>query len=176
MKPLRYPTKKEESDYMRERKAQNLARVPFLKAENWFHDDYLRLLPKEQRFKFSRQASWGYRLFDFWFATLGVAIEVDGPEHDLSYDAYRDRYNFLRSGIVVLRVPNFNEVAANSVIADLKGECSWQERRGAMGLLTKASTHASRRELATSGDWQEALRRISAAGLYCSYARPPADA
>lgn len=170
MKPLRYPTKKEESDYMRMRKEQNLKRVPFLKAENWFHDAYLVDLPKDPRFKFSRQACWGYRLFDFWFASLGVAIEIDGPEHDSAYDSHRDRYNFLRSGIVVLRVKNFDMETAVRAIEDLRKECLWAERREAMGLLTKSSTRASRRELAKSGDWQEALQRVEKAGLFCSYA------
>lgn len=168
MKPLRYPTKKEESDYMRMRKEQNLARVPFLKAEGWFHDTYLVDLPKDPRFKFSRQAAWGYRLFDFWFAVLGVAIEVDGPEHDQEYDAYRDRYNFLRSGVVVIRVPNFDEAAAISAIKKLMAECSWRNRREALGLSVRSKK--GRRLLAEDGDIQAGVRMVLEAGLFCSYA------
>ena len=28
--------------------------------------------------RWSRQAIWGKRIFDFWCATLGIAVEVDG--------------------------------------------------------------------------------------------------
>jgi very-short-patch-repair endonuclease len=172
MKPLKFPTKKEESEYMRERKAQNRARIPWLKAERWFLETYLANLSAEPRNKFSRQASWGYRLFDFWFHDRGVVIEVDGPEHNKGYDAYRDKYNFLRSGIIVLRVRNFNAPDAERAIGELSKECSWEDRRRAMGLLTSEASRRGRRELADNSDWQEALRRIADAGLYCSYGGP----
>jgi very-short-patch-repair endonuclease len=172
VKPLRFPTKKEESDYMRMRQDQNLARARSLKSENWFFEGYLASLPTERRFKFTRQASWGYRLFDFWFHDRGAAVEIDGPEHNAARDAYRDKYNFLRSGIIVLRVRNFNDDDAVRAVENLQRECAWQERRAAMGLLTAASSRRGRRELSENGDWQEALRRISDAGLFCSYGKP----
>lgn len=172
MKPLKYQISAESHQYMRMRKEQNLARIPRLKAENWFCSEYLGTLPNERRFKFSRQASWGYRLFDFWFHDRGVAIEVDGPEHDAGYDAYRDKYNFLRSGIVVIRVRNFNESDAAEAMAHLRQECSWDDRRIAMGNVTAGSSKWAVHELARNGDWQEALRRLDEAGLYCSYGKP----
>jgi very-short-patch-repair endonuclease len=172
MKPLRFTTKKEEHEYMRERKAQNRARIPWLKAERWFLEGYLGKLPSETRFKFSRQATWGYRLFDFWFHDRGVVVEIDGPEHNAGYDAYRDRYNFLRSGIIVLRVRNFHENDALTAVDNLQRECSWESRRRAMGLLTNSSSKRGRRELADNSDWQEALHRIEGAGLFCSYGKP----
>lgn len=170
MKPLKFPTKKEEHAYMRERKLQNRARLPWLKAERWFLEKYLAPLPAT--FKFTRQAEWGYRIFDFWFHDIGVVIEVDGPEHNAGYDAYRDTYNFLRSGIVVLRVGNFDADQAAEAIAHLQQECSWKDRRRALGLMTSEASFKGRRELARNGDWQEALRRIANAGLYCSYGKP----
>lgn len=172
MKPLRFPTKKEEHAYMRERKLQNRARLPWLKAERWFLENYLRALPTQREYKFTRQAEWGYRIFDFWFHDRGVVIEVDGPEHNSGYDAYRDTYNFLRSGIVVLRVRNFHEGDAAIAIENLQMECSWTERRRALGLLTKEASRRGRRALAANTDWQEALRRIEEAGLFCSYGKP----
>lgn len=172
MKPLKFPTKKEEHAYMRERKLQNRARLPWLRAERWFLDNYLSKLPGDPEFKFNRQAEWGYRIFDFWFHDRGIVIEVDGPEHNRGYDAYRDTYNFLRSGIVVLRVRNFNGADADAAIANLLRECSWTDRRRAMGLLTSESSRRGRRELAENADWQEALRRIDEASLFCSYGKP----
>ena len=131
MKPLKFPTKKEEHAYMRERKLQNRARLPWLKAEAWFLENYLNGL--SGGFSFTRQAEWGYRIFDFWFHRQGVVIEVDGPEHNKGYDAYRDRYNFLRSGIIVLRVRNYSAEDAAAAISNLKCECLWVDRRRAMG-------------------------------------------
>lgn len=172
MKPLRFPTKKEEHAYMRERKLQNRARLPWLKAEKWFLETHLAKLSRDPALKFTRQAEWGYRIFDFWFHDRGVVIEVDGPEHNRGYDAYRDTYNFLRSGIVVLRVRNFDEVGASAAIANLLQECSWTDRRRALGLLTGEASRRGRRELAANADWQEALRRLDEAGLFCSHGKP----
>lgn len=92
---------------MRERKAQNVAQAEGNAAEEWMQ----RLLATTHR-RWTRQAIWGHRIFDFWSAELGAAVEVDGWSHDADYDAYRDEYNFRRSGIVVLRVPNFDRRGA----------------------------------------------------------------
>lgn len=69
-------------------------------------------------------------MFDFWNAGLGIAIEIDGAEHDPVYDQYRDRYNYYRSGILVLRVPNFDDAAMDLAI----------------DVIRNAETHAERKE------------------------------
>ena len=125
---MRWVTNKCESDYMRNRQAQNKARCVSSAAEQWMADKL-----SGAGIKFTRQAMWGYRLFDFWIATLGIAIEVDGPEHDQEYDAFRDRYNYLRSGIVVLRVKNFDEESAATVIQKLRESELWKVRRLRIG-------------------------------------------
>jgi len=79
--------------------------------------------------QWTRQAQWGWRLFDFWCHELGIAVEVDGPEHDQAKDAKRDAYNLKRSGILVLRVRNQNEGDAAKALADIQAACTWQERR-----------------------------------------------
>ena len=114
---------------MQERKRQNRVRIGKSKAEEWFA---AKLTSSGERW--TRQAQWGYRLFDFWCARLGVAIEVDGAEHRAAIDRYRDAYNFQRSGIVVLRIPNFDEKAAEAVLAKVAAEVAWSERRNALGL------------------------------------------
>jgi very-short-patch-repair endonuclease len=172
LKPLRYPTKSDEHAYMKMRKQQNVATSGKSRAENWFLNQHLEPIKIFPGLKFSRQAVWGYRIFDFWFAEKGVCIEVEGPEHNAGYDQYRDQYNFLLSGIVVLRVKNFNEDDAEIATTKLLLECSWAKRREAMGLLTKKASMKGRRVLALNGDWQEALRLIDKAGLYCSYGKP----
>ena len=104
MKALRGLTNSEKHRYMRHRKEQNRIQSKRSSAETKV---VARL--KQTPWKWSRQSTWGYRLFDFWCKELGVVIEVDGPEHDQEYDSYRDEYNFRRSGIVVLRIQNHDE-------------------------------------------------------------------
>ncbi len=131
---MRYTTNKEQHAYMKMRKEQNYKRCFNLDSENWFNDK----LKKRVGFNFSRQAQWGYRIFDFWFPILGIAIEIDGKEHDKGYDSFRDKYNFERSGIIVLRIPNYNEGIADVIIKQINSTVeTWLERRKRMGLLTK---------------------------------------
>lgn len=129
MKPLKWCTKKSESDYMRKRQAQNRALCVTNGNENW-----MAAKLETTGMKWTRQAWWGYRLFDFWNATLGIAVEVDGPEHDKAYDAHRDEYNFRRSGILVLRVRNLSEDDATRALDAIANAEPWKERRQAMGL------------------------------------------
>jgi very-short-patch-repair endonuclease len=84
--------------------------------------------------KWTRQSAHGFRLFDFWCASLGVAVEVDGPEHKPAVDAEADRLAWEISGILVLRVPNFSEEVAAAVLARIAAAESWKDRRIRMGL------------------------------------------
>ena len=129
MKKLRYTTNKEQHEYIGRRKEQNLSKALVNDNENWMFDKL-----KQTEWKWKRQSQWGYRIFDFWCHKLGVAIEVDGPEHDEKYDAYRDEYNFRRSGIVVLRVRNKNEPDANECILYLSILDTWKDRKAALGI------------------------------------------
>lgn len=129
MEQLNWCCTKEDAAYMRMRKAQNIERSIHNPNENWMAE---RL--KVTGIKFSRQAIWGYRLFDFWNHVLGVAIEVDGDEHNPNYDAYRDEYNFRRSAIVVLRARNQDESDADKIIAKLATLTSKIERRSIIGI------------------------------------------
>ena len=133
MKPLRWPTDAEQHAYMRERQAQNKAKTKNNKNERWAAG---RL--KESVKKWTEQAQWGYRLFDFWCAELGVAVEIDGPEHNQKYDAHRDEYNYRRSGIVVLRVRNRNEEDMRRCLLAIASECSWKDRKEKMGIASKS--------------------------------------
>lgn len=140
MKPLRWPARAEEAEYMRMRKGQNLRCARNNSNENWFAGK----LDKSGH-KWSRQATWGYRVFDFWCHELGIAIEVGGPEHNRTYDAYRDEYNLRRSGTVVLRVRNRNEVDAAKALSVIAAFETWKERREKLGL--NAPSKSGRRHL-----------------------------
>lgn len=95
---------------MREMQALNKAR--YVPAEEWA---WKRI--RKTGGKWERQAIWSCRIFDFFSIKRGIAVEIDGDTHNPTYDAIRDEYNFFRSGIVVLRVRNFNEADLDAAIA-----------------------------------------------------------
>lgn len=113
---------KEHSDHMAMRQTQNRARnVP---AENWF----AAKLPATN-LRWTRQARWGFRLFDFWCHEIGIAIEIDGAGHNAVIDAERDAIENERSCIIVLRVRNFNEDDAREAIERVGTSLLWNDRR-----------------------------------------------
>jgi len=124
-----WPTTKEESEHMRMRQIQNKIVSKFNSAENLVFD-YL----KTTDYKWTRQAIWGVRLFDFWCGKLGIAIEVDGEEHDSKRDFGRDRVDFKVSGIVVIRVRNYNIDDIKKALLKVKSSENWNERRASLGL------------------------------------------
>jgi len=127
---------------MRMRLAQNKERSSKNANELWA----LEIL-KTTPYKWTPQAQWGYRIFDFWCAKLGVAIELDGKEHDADYDAYRDEYNYRRSGVVVLRVPNGDRERLDKIVAALPAMGDWKERKARMGI--DGNTKKDRRKLSS---------------------------
>lgn len=157
MKSLRTPYNHEQSEYMRQRREQNSQRCSFSGAENWFHEQLTVG-------KWKRQHAWGYRVFDFWCQKLGCAVEVDGPEHAPSYDAYRDEYNFRRSGIVVLRVRNFNTQDAAKCLETIRLLGTWEERREQLGL--QCHTKKGKRHL-SSQPFDHSMLREYVDGLSC---------
>jgi very-short-patch-repair endonuclease len=128
---MEWPVNSQHHRHMKMRQQQN--RVSCLKspAEN----EVSKALKKSSR-KWTRQAQWGFRLFDFWCSELGVAIEVDGAGHDKVKDAESDKRMFERSGIIVFRLKNFDPV--EPVLKKIEKLESWIKRRENMGLLTKA--------------------------------------
>ena len=141
MKPLRYPTNRKEHEYMKGRQQQNRANCIKNENERWFLDKL-----GKTAYKWTQQAQWGYRIFDFWSFELGVAIEIDGSEHKVDNDHYRDEYNFRRSGIVVLRVRNRNEEDAALALGLIEKLGTWHTRRSQLGL--NVPTKKGRRKLA----------------------------
>jgi len=119
---MRHVNKPEQYAYMRARQRQNRVRV--IAAEEWA---WPRI--KAAGGKWERQAIWGCRLFDFFSIGRGIAVEIDGPEHIPAYDLARDQYNYFRSGIVVLRVKNFNETDLAVALAEIRKGETRKERR-----------------------------------------------
>lgn len=124
-----WPTRKEDHEYLRERQRQNRVLAVKNPNENWM----LEKLRASGR-KWTRQAIWGYRIFDFWCAEVGIAVEVDGPEHNRERDRIRDERNYWTSGIVVLRVRNRNEEDAARCLKAIAEARSWNARRAHLAL------------------------------------------
>lgn len=124
-----WPRTADQHAYMKMRQAENLARCETIRAEQWA----LSHLKGTNR-KWNRQAQWGYRLFDFWCHDLGIAVEIDGETHDADYDAARDARNYQRSGILVLRVRNYNEEDMERALAVIASSPGWNTRRAELGL------------------------------------------
>lgn len=129
MKYLKWTVNKEQSDYMKHRQQENIERSLRNPNENWMAE---RL--KETGMKWTRQARWGYRLFDFWNKDKGIAVEVDGPEHRKDVDAFHDDENYKISGILVIRVRNRNEADADKAIKTIKSAGTWHDRRVLLGI------------------------------------------
>jgi len=143
LKQLNWPTNKEMAAYMKNRRNQNHKKCLTNKNENWMFD----ILKTRTSYKWKRQSEWGYRIFDFWCHKLGVAVEVDGKEHDWKYDNYRDEYNFRRSGIIVLRVRNGSEHDATDCIETINRLNTHQERKAELGI--NANTVKGKRVLSS---------------------------
>ena len=119
---MRWIVRRDQAEYMRKRQSQNQKKT--VEAEVWAKQ---RL--KQTNRNWTQQAIWGCRLFDFWCHELGIAVEIDGLTHDKNYDKARDEYNFFRSGIIVLRVPNYDEQSMDAAIQAIANADTWQVRK-----------------------------------------------
>lgn len=125
VKSMRWIVRSDQAKYMRERQKQNKKKI--VKAEIWAKQKL-----ETTEYKWSSQAIWGCRLFDFWCAELGIAVEIDGMTHDKVYDAVRDEYNYFRSGIIVIRVGNYDETAMQQALETIAKAETWQARKAKM--------------------------------------------
>lgn len=124
-----WPTTSQEHEFMANAQRMNRSNCTRNAAELW-----MKARLKSTPYKWTQQACWGYRLFDFWCSRLGIAVEVDGLDHDAEKDFRNDFRNYKVSGIIVLRVPNFDEKAADFALARIAISPSWNERREMLGL------------------------------------------
>lgn len=127
---MRWVVNREQADYMK--KLQNEARVLSMsnQGENWA-DGILRT----SCLHWTRKTIWGCRLFDFWNARKGVAIELDGPKPDAGDE--EDRHARERSGIAVFRVKSFDESQLRLVMSKAESLEDWGIRRERLGIPSK---------------------------------------
>ena len=82
----------------------------------------------------SRQSWWGNRFFDFWIHEKFIAIEIDGPEHRANFDEMRDRYNYIRSGILVFRAVNFDDARVSQIMEMVRASRGLSYRKENLGI------------------------------------------
>lgn len=108
LKPLKEITTKTSRKQLAKYCKFNLKNSNSNKAEQWAKKELIKLKLdlKEQYLK-------NYRIFDFYFPTYGVVIEIDGEYHtdpkQHSKDLYSDEQYFRTYGILTLRINNFDE-------------------------------------------------------------------
>ena len=125
-----WPVNKELTDHMLMRQLQHREKG-LTKAEEWFFKYYL----SKTNLKWNKQCRWGFRLFDFWNHHLGLAVEVDGPEHNTETDLIGDFKEWERSRIITIRVRNFNKDDARYFLERLPRIEPWNDRRVAAGFI-----------------------------------------
>ena len=118
------PYTAEQAAHMRMRKQQNIVKSRYSKAETWAKA-HLQMT----NYKWTRQAIRGWRIFDFWNHTLGIAVEIDGTEHDKNHDLIRDTENWETSRILIIRVNNFDDIGMTKALETIKLSQTWNERR-----------------------------------------------
>jgi very-short-patch-repair endonuclease len=110
----KWPVNKDMHAYMKAEQESSLVTCRTNANENWMRD-----ILKTSKYNWTRQAQWGYRLFDFWCSTIGVAIELEDPEQDIPISTGDDAYNYTRSGIKVIRVRSRNKTDADNALAEI---------------------------------------------------------
>lgn len=128
MGKLNWPVNRKQHAYMKRRQMQNLKQATKNESERWMRGKLM-----VTGLKWTSQAQWGYRVFDFWNHKKGIAVEVDGQGHDIAWDKFRDEYNYQRSGILVLHVRNGNEEDAKDALQVIAKAETWNERRESVG-------------------------------------------
>lgn len=131
-------TKKEHHAHMAMRQSQNRFKTAFNKAELWMAG-----VLDTTGYYWTKQAVWGFRVYDFWCPYLGIVVEVDGPNHDAEKDRQCDADDMTRSGILVLRVPNFDAEKARDVVQRIRDSATWNERRLTCRLVTIKTDYSS---------------------------------
>ena len=123
---IKWPTTSAEAAHMNEMRARNR----ILAAHN-LNERLMAEKLAATGLKWTPQATWGYRIFDFWNKEKGIAVEVDGPEHRPGWDKLRDFHNWEVSRILVLHVRNRNEGDAARALEIIAKQPSWDERHAA---------------------------------------------
>jgi len=129
--------KKKKLTHMEMRRVQNLKMALVSRAENWM----FAKLKCIQGVKWIRQYVFGYRIFDFFDKKWGIAVEVDGPEHDEEYDTLRDDKNRDENAVIIYRVNNFDGEDAKFAISRIrkfiKDGKSWAVRKSKVRVREK---------------------------------------
>lgn len=131
------PSTKEEELKMKRYKEDNINMSYNNKSENRMQG-ILTKNYKETWYKFTRQANWWFRIFDFWCDYLWVVIEVDGWYHQTEYqknkDNRYDKYHYEVNWIKVYRIKPYDDCWAVEMIKIINKEQTWKQRRMSLWL------------------------------------------
>lgn len=137
------PTEKEQQAKLREYQKINKQKTRHNVSE-WWMKGFLNDLEKETRIRFKEQCLRWNRIFDFWCANLWIAVEVDWWYHNeqrkKENDEKYDRYYYLRSGILVIRVRPFHTWDIYECIQRIKKEKPRSVRRRDMWISNKGKS------------------------------------
>ncbi len=147
---MRWVGNSQQHAYMKTRREQNLSISEQSAAEKWAAEH----LRRAKVGNWHRQHPYGVRIFDFWHAKRGIAVEIDGDEHCAEYDQVRDSFAFLRSGIIVLRVRNFDESGMAEAISHIQNIGLVKERRKRMGGNQARKALTAQAGLSAHTDWE----------------------
>lgn len=147
MKSLTWPTKKEESEFVRTLRNQKINKA---KGNSYV----LSIIPlfEKNLLMWTQHAIWGFRVYDFLCSEKGVVIQIQESEEDYEENIHGDEYHFRRSGLVVLRLNRDDDTSildSYFSVADMLN--SWQERKYILRL--DATTRKERRWLSSKPDF-----------------------
>lgn len=93
--------------------------------------------------QYHRNYPFGKRIIDVFFPFLLLAVEVDGEYHNKEEQIKDDKRKDMalsRFGITVLRIKDFDEDAAKSVINEILNRCEKFKKNGKMKRLVRELT------------------------------------
>lgn len=135
------PNKREETYRMLQNKISLLEKAEKSPTELRFWNTYAKPFMERTGIKITKQARRWYRIFDFRVPSKWLAIEIDWGYHtgkQKRKDNHYDKYNYERSWIITLRVPNRDNEKALEVMQTIEQEISWRDRRRNLWVQTKA--------------------------------------
>lgn len=96
------------------------------------HEQWMARLLAETGHEWTPQQIAGHRIYDFWCRELGVAVEVDGPDHDPDWDHWRDCDDWRYRRVLVLHVRNHDGADAARALREIAVTGRWTDRLAAL--------------------------------------------
>ena len=128
-----------ERDYIfiKEKSKEQKRRTKDNRAES-FVRWYLNEIKKKENIKYKLQNPYLWKIFDFWFPSKWVRIEVDWNSHNedskKNDDKNRDEFLFKEHWIITLRCKNWDKWSTYTALCEMRKASSWLDRKQSMWL------------------------------------------